>query len=78
MLNFVQSDQTVETWSKGIHKQQVPEILLVSFFGLGGLSYRLTGHAYQESDQKKSTMDMTVDEEKKNVRNILGSRHIAQ
>jgi hypothetical protein len=31
----------------------------------GGLGYRLTGHAYQESDQKKSTMDMTVDEEKK-------------
>jgi hypothetical protein len=38
----------------------------------------MNGHPYQESDQKKISKDMTVDEEEKNVRNILGNRHIAQ
>jgi len=42
----------------------------------GKICYKLTGHAYQESDQKKSTKDMTVD--KKNIPNILGNRYIAQ
>jgi hypothetical protein len=78
MLNFVQIDQIFETWSKRIHKEHGARNINCFLVWIGGkIGYKLTGHTYQESDQKKSTKEMSVDEEKKIMRNILGNRHIA-
>jgi hypothetical protein len=37
----------------------------------GKISYKVIGNTYQESYQKKSTQGKRVEEEEKNVRNIL-------
>jgi hypothetical protein len=62
---------------KAIHKHHGARNITCFLLGIGRkIGYKLTGHTYQESGQKKSTKAMTVDEEKKSVRNILGNRRM--
>ena len=59
MLNFVQIDQMVETWNKGVHKQNDGRKITRFLFGMGDkVEHKVTGHSYQDSDQTKSTKDV--------------------